>query len=65
MKAIMFTRYGPPDVFQLKELNEAGRIAPVIERRYCLSQTAEAVRYLEEGHARGKLVITFEAESKA
>ncbi|HEX6777915.1 MAG TPA: NAD(P)-dependent alcohol dehydrogenase, partial [Ktedonobacterales bacterium] len=42
----------------LKELLEAGKIVPVIERRYTLSETSEAIRYLEEGHARGKLVIT-------
>lgn len=42
----------------LKELLEAGKVVPVIERRYPLSETNEAIRYLEEGHARGKLVIT-------
>jgi NADPH:quinone reductase-like Zn-dependent oxidoreductase len=45
----------------LKELLEAGKVVPVIERRYALSETSEtseAIRYLEEGHARGKLVIT-------
>jgi NADPH:quinone reductase-like Zn-dependent oxidoreductase len=42
----------------LKELLEAGKIVPVIERRYTLGETSEAIRYLEEGHARGKLVIT-------
>jgi NADPH:quinone reductase-like Zn-dependent oxidoreductase len=42
----------------LNELLEAGKIVPVIERRYALGETSEAIRYLEEGHARGKLVIT-------
>jgi NADPH:quinone reductase-like Zn-dependent oxidoreductase len=42
----------------LQELLEAGKVVPVIERCYALSETAEAIRYLEEGHARGKLVIT-------
>jgi NADPH:quinone reductase-like Zn-dependent oxidoreductase len=37
-----------------------GKVVPVIDRRYPLSDTAEAVRYLEEGHARGKVVITSE-----
>ena len=37
---------------------EAGRIAPVVDRTYQLSETPEAVRYLETGHARGKVVIT-------
>lgn len=46
------------DLLFLKELLEAGKIVPVIDRRYPLSEVADAVRYLEEGHARGKIVIT-------
>jgi NADPH:quinone reductase-like Zn-dependent oxidoreductase len=46
------------DLVVVKELLEAGTVVPVIERRYPLSATAEAVRYLEVGHARGKVVIT-------
>jgi len=42
----------------LKELIEAGKITPVIDRTYPLSEVPEAIRYLEEGHARGKVVIT-------
>jgi NADPH:quinone reductase-like Zn-dependent oxidoreductase len=42
----------------LKELLEAGKVVPVIERRYALQQTSEAIRCLEQGHARGKIVIT-------
>ena len=42
----------------LKELIESGKVTPVIDRTYPLSQTPEAMRYLEEGHVRGKLVIT-------
>jgi len=41
----------------LKELLEAGKITPVIDRCYPLSETAEALRYLGQGHARGKVVI--------
>ncbi len=48
------------DLVFLKDLLEAGEIVPVIERRYPLSEVAEAMRYLEEGHARGKVVITLE-----
>ena len=42
----------------LKEFLEAGKITPVIDRTYPLSEVPEAIRYLEEGHARGKVVIT-------
>jgi NADPH:quinone reductase-like Zn-dependent oxidoreductase len=48
------------DLAFLKELVEAGKIVPVIDRRYPLSEAAEALRYLGEGHARGKVVITVE-----
>jgi len=48
------------DLVLLKDLLEAGKVVPVIDRRYPLSEVAEAVRYLEEGHARGKVVITME-----
>jgi len=49
------------DLDFLKELVEAGKIVPVIDRRYPLSETADAIRYLEEGHAQGKVVITVES----
>ena len=46
------------DLTIMRELMEAGKITPVIDRRYTLSEVPEAIRYLEEGHARGKVVIT-------
>jgi len=46
------------DLIFIKELLEAGKVIPVIDRSYPLSETAEAIRYLEEGHAQGKVVIT-------
>ncbi len=46
------------DLVVLKELIEAGKVTPVIDRTYPLSEVPEAIRYLEEGHARGKVVIT-------
>ncbi|KAB2879819.1 NAD(P)-dependent alcohol dehydrogenase [bacterium] len=48
------------DLFIMKELLESGKVVPVIDRRYPLSQTADALRYLGTGHARGKVVITVE-----
>lgn len=46
------------DMVFIKELLEAGKVKPVIDRRYPFGETAEALRYLEEGHAQGKVVIT-------
>jgi NADPH:quinone reductase-like Zn-dependent oxidoreductase len=51
------------DLVFMKELLEAGKVVPVIDRRYPLGETAEAIRYLEEGHARGKVVITIEQKT--
>lgn len=46
------------DLAFLKGLLEAGKILPVIDRKYSLSETPQAIRYVEEGHARGKVVIS-------
>jgi NADPH:quinone reductase-like Zn-dependent oxidoreductase len=46
------------DLLVLKELIESGKITPVIDRSYPLSEVPEAIRYLEAGHARGKVVIS-------
>jgi NADPH:quinone reductase-like Zn-dependent oxidoreductase len=48
------------DLVFLKDLLEAGKVEPVIDRRYPLSSVAEALRYLEEGHAQGKVIIAVE-----
>lgn len=48
------------DLLAIKELLETGRVVPVIDRSYPLSDTAEAIRYLEKGHARGKVIINIE-----
>ena len=46
------------DLLVLKDLIESGKITPVIDRSYPLAEVPDAIRYLEEGHARGKVVIT-------
>ena len=46
------------DLVSVKELLEAGKVKPVIDRRYPLSEVGEALRYYGQGHARGKVVIT-------
>jgi NADPH:quinone reductase-like Zn-dependent oxidoreductase len=45
------------DLQSLRELIEAGKVTPVVDRTYTLSEAPEAIRYLAEGHARGKVVI--------
>ena len=49
------------DLVFLKQLVEAQKVRPVIDRRYPLSETADAIRYLEAGHAQGKVVIAVES----
>ena len=52
------------DLIVLKDLIESGKLTPVIDRTYPLAEVPEAVRYLEEGHARGKVVISVSGEPK-
>ena len=52
------------DLVLVKELIEAGKVKPVIDRCYALSEIAEALQYYDEGHARGKVVITVEHNDK-
>jgi len=48
------------DLGVLRDLMQEGKLKPVIDREYPMSKTAEALEYLEEGHARGKIVVTIE-----
>jgi len=48
------------DLTTFSELIKAGKVKPVIDRRYPLTQTGEAIGYVEEGHARAKVLITFQ-----
>ena len=49
------------DLTVMSDLMKAGKVTRVIDRRYPLSKVPEAIRYLEDGHARGKVVITLES----
>ena len=60
MGIVMWKPNNKEDLVILEELLEAGKVAPVIDRRYPLSEVPEALRYLEEGHVKGKVVITLE-----
>jgi NADPH:quinone reductase-like Zn-dependent oxidoreductase len=58
-KVVFFiAKFNKADMVVLRELLEAGKVTPVIDRRYELSEIADAFRYLGEGHAQGKIVIT-------
>ena len=58
------TNSNKKDLVFMKELLEAGKVVPVIDRRYPLSEVPEALRYIGEGHARGKVIITVEHNDK-
>ena len=55
---IFIAKVNATDLLALKDLLEAGRIVPVIDRQYPLADVAEAIRYRGEGHAQGKVVIS-------
>ena len=74
LKALVLSRFGSQrlillqaairkeDLIALKEMIEAGRVTPVVSRRYSLAEAAEAIRHLEQGHARGKTVIVVRSD---
>ena len=53
----MMTKINNEDLHVMKELLDTGKVKAVIDRMYPLDKTAEAIRYLEEGHAQGKVII--------
>ena len=53
----MLVKPNKEDLIFMKDLIEAGKVVPAIDRRWPFSDFAEAFRYLEEGHAQGKVVI--------
>jgi len=64
MGILMWKPSKKEDLVFMKELIESGKVVPVIDRRYPLSEVAEALRYFEEGHPQGKIVITVEHNNK-
>jgi NADPH:quinone reductase-like Zn-dependent oxidoreductase len=58
--SFLIAKVNQEDLTVLSNLMAAGKIKPVIDRRYRLSEAADAFRYMEEGHARGKVLITLE-----
>jgi NADPH:quinone reductase-like Zn-dependent oxidoreductase len=54
---VFVVKHAREDLAVLKTLVEAGKVAPVLDRRYTLSDVPEALRYQGEGHAQGKIVI--------
>jgi NADPH:quinone reductase-like Zn-dependent oxidoreductase len=59
----LFADLNPGDLNELRELIQAGKVQSVIDKRYALSDVPEAIRYLEQGHARGKVVIAVDDDS--
>ena len=55
---MLFAELNHNDLTFLGDLMQSGKVTPVIDRRYTLSEVPEAIKYLEQGHARGKVVIT-------
>lgn len=60
---MFFASWRKKDLETMHELLEAGKVTPVIDRNYKLDEVTEAIRYLEKGHAQGKVIITFDHKS--
>ncbi len=54
---VLFAELNQEDMAALSELMQAGKVTPVIDRRYRLREVPEAIRYVESGRARGKVII--------
>lgn len=61
---LFIARRSKEDLTIIRELMATGKVTPVIDRRYRLSEVPEAIRYLEAGHARGKVIITVESDNR-
>jgi len=63
--SMVLARSSKEDLTIMHDLLKAGKVTPVIDKRYTLSEVPQAIRYLEEGHARGKVVITLSRAAPA
>ena len=61
----LLARASKEDLTIMHDLMATGKVTPVIDRRYKLNEVSEAIRYLEEGHARGKVVISLDDSHKS
>jgi NADPH:quinone reductase-like Zn-dependent oxidoreductase len=61
----LLARGSTEDLAILRDLMEAGKVTPVVDRRYDLREVPQAMHYLEQGHARGKIVITVQQDENA
>ena len=61
---ILSAKVNKEDLKSLGDFMRTGKVTPVIDRTYKLNETAEAMRYLEQGHARGKVIVTVEQDNK-
>jgi NADPH:quinone reductase-like Zn-dependent oxidoreductase len=58
--AMIMTKSSKEDLIILRDLLQSGKLTPVIDRRYNLTEVPQAIRYLEQGHARGKVLVTLQ-----
>ena len=61
---MMMAKQSKDDLKILADLMQSGKVTPVIDKTYPLSQIADAIRYLEQGHARGKVIVTVAQDNK-
>ncbi|MBC8233279.1 zinc-binding dehydrogenase [bacterium] len=61
---ILFHKPNTDDLDSLIKLIETGKVKPILDKIYPLSKAAEALRYFEAGHAKGKVVITLEHKGR-
>jgi NADPH:quinone reductase-like Zn-dependent oxidoreductase len=64
MLGMVMAKRSKDDLTIISDLMKAGKVTPVIDRRYSLNDAPDAIRYLEEGHAQGKVIITLECNGE-